>query len=630
MAPARASFLVSMALLCLSLLTASTSHMSLRTAVFPGEESRVIHVPGDYPSIQEAVDAAPAYSTIIVGPGVYHEAVVIDGKPGLRITGVGGPVVENRDTVLLVRNSSGVVIKDIYVRRGSREASYRPLIYVERAEAVLLNVSIEAPGGGVIGLYVGEEAAATVDGCFFKNAGMLVDEDAAGAVVNNTVFNGSILYPAGVDVIPRISVWNTSVNDKPLVYIKDYTGAPLSIGDVGEAVIYASSNITVSVNASGIATMYTGRGLGGAAVIVASSQNITIRGPGIRGISASRFSAAVAVYSSRHVVIRDLSIESVGDSVLAAVYVEDSSNIRIHNVSIEITGHMPGYAFFFNNTRDAAITRSEIYFRGPAAGAPFHALNSSNIYMYLCNIGGRASAPIIRSSTAAAHSPRPLRYMYGGRLHEGFLGNHWEGYMGVDEDGDGVIDEPYTYTVFLVDAFPLAGEPVKYDVIGSGSRGSMVLAAIGLPRPANEQYHGENRPLFLMVYNPFNETRRYRLAVHAPGDIEAYIAGRSVSGTGGIVSGTGWVEDEAPPLGSRYYIVSFKPRGGVARGTYRITVELYDEEAGEKTTKTYIVEIWAGEEQQPPWERMLWAAAAAAAVVAAVTVFVLYKRLLGR
>ncbi|MBC8224205.1 S8 family serine peptidase [Candidatus Bathyarchaeota archaeon] len=38
---------------------------------------RVIHVPGDYPTIQEAVDAADHNDTIVVGPGTYQENVFI-------------------------------------------------------------------------------------------------------------------------------------------------------------------------------------------------------------------------------------------------------------------------------------------------------------------------------------------------------------------------------------------------------------------------------------------------------------------------------------------------------------------------------------------------------------------------
>ncbi|HEX8731679.1 MAG TPA: right-handed parallel beta-helix repeat-containing protein [Ktedonobacterales bacterium] len=41
----------------------------------PAQFAQVIHVPADYPTIQAAVNAAPANTLILVAPGVYHEAV---------------------------------------------------------------------------------------------------------------------------------------------------------------------------------------------------------------------------------------------------------------------------------------------------------------------------------------------------------------------------------------------------------------------------------------------------------------------------------------------------------------------------------------------------------------------------
>ena len=47
----------------------------------------------DYPTIQDAVDAAGPGDVVLVGPGEYLESVVLDGKSDLRIRGKGSPVV---------------------------------------------------------------------------------------------------------------------------------------------------------------------------------------------------------------------------------------------------------------------------------------------------------------------------------------------------------------------------------------------------------------------------------------------------------------------------------------------------------------------------------------------------------
>jgi hypothetical protein len=54
-----------------------------------------IMVPDDHPTIQEAIDAAPPGSTILVRPGVYHEA--IDFSKSLALRSMGGQMVTRID-----------------------------------------------------------------------------------------------------------------------------------------------------------------------------------------------------------------------------------------------------------------------------------------------------------------------------------------------------------------------------------------------------------------------------------------------------------------------------------------------------------------------------------------------------
>jgi len=51
---------------------------------------REIHVPADYPEIQQAIDAASPFDVIVVSPGSYHEEIRYYGKP-LKVVSLAGP-----------------------------------------------------------------------------------------------------------------------------------------------------------------------------------------------------------------------------------------------------------------------------------------------------------------------------------------------------------------------------------------------------------------------------------------------------------------------------------------------------------------------------------------------------------
>jgi len=85
-------------LLWLILVLASVHVMSFGVV----EASRVIHVPGDFSSIQAAINNATSGDTISVHPGTYYENIVVDKS----ITLIG----ENRSTTIIDGRGSGSVI----------------------------------------------------------------------------------------------------------------------------------------------------------------------------------------------------------------------------------------------------------------------------------------------------------------------------------------------------------------------------------------------------------------------------------------------------------------------------------------------------------------------------------------
>ncbi|MEE9554924.1 MAG: NosD domain-containing protein [candidate division Zixibacteria bacterium] len=80
-------------------------------AFYSSASATVIHVPGDYPTIQEGIDACMENDTVMVADGIYFENIVINKRMSL--------IGESRDGVIIDGSDTGDVIfvdtLDVYV-----------------------------------------------------------------------------------------------------------------------------------------------------------------------------------------------------------------------------------------------------------------------------------------------------------------------------------------------------------------------------------------------------------------------------------------------------------------------------------------------------------------------------------
>ncbi len=86
---------------------------------FEGDVTAVLHVPAEYPTIQGAVDAAPAGAMIVVEAGVYAGNVSILGKHGLELRANGKVVVDSAGHPgpgLEIDFSSAIVVRGLRIR----------------------------------------------------------------------------------------------------------------------------------------------------------------------------------------------------------------------------------------------------------------------------------------------------------------------------------------------------------------------------------------------------------------------------------------------------------------------------------------------------------------------------------
>ena len=188
----------------------------------PKDERPVLTVPGDYPTIQGAVDAAKPGTSIVVSPGTYREEVVVETprviirgvdrfrtrlngggslSTGIRVDGVSGVKVKN----LTVRDYTGAGIELV-------EAEDFTIRKVDAIKNRTFGVVTAGSRGGTITESFGwgsGEAGFRVGGCF--GCGLLLDElradtNAIGIeAVNATgvTIRGSLVRNNGVGIIAR-------------------------------------------------------------------------------------------------------------------------------------------------------------------------------------------------------------------------------------------------------------------------------------------------------------------------------------------------------------------------------------------------------------------------------------------
>jgi Subtilase family/FG-GAP-like repeat/Domain of unknown function DUF11 len=140
-------------------------------AFFGGNNSGIIHVPGDQPTIQSAINAASNGNTILVAPGTYNENINFDGK-AITLTNSGGPSVTTInggaiDTVVTFRSGetlastlNGFTITNGYSQNNSPSGNsgFGGGIFISSASPTITNNVITANkgcDGDGIEVYVG-------------------------------------------------------------------------------------------------------------------------------------------------------------------------------------------------------------------------------------------------------------------------------------------------------------------------------------------------------------------------------------------------------------------------------------------------------------------------------------------
>ncbi len=176
-------------------------------------------------------------------------------------------------------------------------------------------------------------------------------------------------------------------------------------------------------------------------------------------------------------------------------------------------------------------------------------------------------------------TPRIMfRYFYTGQhtpLTEiGFLGNYWEGHIGVDWNGDGVLDAPYR-DKWVIDDAPLADPPREYIVYSA----FIMEPAVIEHRPMYKVAVFPDAPAVIRlpftVYNPFMTQTTYTVTVIVFSDEGEQVAGATLlTGTQAAYTPVGENSLSLPGYtlyeGTMFLILPY--RGAKGNATYTVYI----------------------------------------------------------
>jgi putative transposon-encoded protein len=132
-------------------------------------------VPGNYPTIQAAINGVPSGSTIDVAPGTYPEALSVSTPKSFTVRGVGGPgativdaVGKNAPALTVYQSSGQVVFSGITFRRGGPPTAAGGGFVITSSSPSFFNCIFESntASGGAGGAMFGSNA--TFTGCIIR------------------------------------------------------------------------------------------------------------------------------------------------------------------------------------------------------------------------------------------------------------------------------------------------------------------------------------------------------------------------------------------------------------------------------------------------------------------------------
>jgi nitrous oxidase accessory protein len=235
-----------------------------------------------------------------------------------------------------------------------------------------------------------------------------------------------------------IAVWRSSGN---LIEDNNCSDSHGTISRNGIGVYLSSAPATRMVNNTLLQNRKNGIQTSYASYLVLEGNRIASPG------GSSGGGHGIRIDDSAFVTGRDLQIS---DCLLDGLYLNNASNSVFQNLIIDNAST----AVFLSRTDNTTFTKMII--QNSSVGIDLSS-SGATIPNQIYHASFTANGQHIRSTSSMTiwNSTVPLPYEFEGHYFENYTGSYWDTYPYVDEDEDGIGDEPYLITTGQSDGFPL-------------------------------------------------------------------------------------------------------------------------------------------------------------------------------
>ena len=446
-----------------------------------------IKVPRDYPTIQQAINAATIGTTILVSNGTYFEQLTVNKTVSL--------IGEDKSTTIINANNSNTALlitaNDVSIRGFTIENATSYALYFNYSSFNKICDNIIKNNG--YGIYLNNSIKNTItNNLIFENTQDGIRLTGTATITNNTIkLNGNYgiylylayanitenkielnkygmsLYHSGGNIIRKNDLLNNTqnfsvdgeqlsdyiqnidysnkINKKTIYYLinqKDCIISPDNLTNIGYLGIVNSTNICIT-NFN-----ITNNGEG---ILLAFTKNSIIE-----NINVERSSVGIKCVSSQNNSITQTTLKNN----FKGIELKNSQNNEIRHNTI-INNH---YAFYLYHSNNNTIYHNNII------------NNTQQVY---------ASSSI------------------NNRWDNGYQGNYWSSYNGTDKDHNGIGDTQYIVDKNQTDRYPLI-HPYIPDV-----------AITDIIVNSTKVYVGQTVTLTISVMNKWYETETFNLTIYA-------------------------------------------------------------------------------------------------------------------